>query len=337
MKIAFFSTKPFDRRFFDKANRDGDHELHFLESRLSPETVELARGYPCVCVFVNDQVDAEVIRHLEAGGTRFIALRCAGFNNVDLRALAESKLRLVHVPAYSPHAVAEHAVALILGLDRHLPRAFNRVREGNFSLSGLEGFDLHGKTVGVIGTGRIGATFARIMKHGFGCRVVAHDPYPSDECREMGVEYVELGDLFAASDIISLHCPLTPQTHHLINGEAVAEMKPGVMLVNTSRGAVIDTPAVIEGLKSEKIGALAIDVYEQEGDLFFEDLSDQVIQDDVFERLLTFPNVLVTGHQGFFTEEALTAIAEETLENVSCLESGEPCKKEIIPERVLAG
>ncbi len=337
MKIALFSTKSFDRRFFERANREETHEVHFLESRLSAETVDLARGYPCVCVFVNDIVDAEVIRRLEEGGTRFIALRCAGFNNVDLRALRESGLRLVHVPAYSPHAVAEHAVALILGLNRHLPWAYNRVRDGNFSLSGLEGFDLHGKTVGVIGTGRIGATFAGIMRHGFGCRVVAHDPFPSERLRASGVEFVALERLFAESDIVSLHCPLTPETDHLIDASALERMKRGVMIVNTSRGRVIDTPAVIEGLKSGRVGSLAIDVYEQEGDLFFEDLSDRVIQDDVFERLLTFPNVLVTGHQGFFTEEALTAIAEETLDNVSCLESGETCEKEIIPERVMAG
>ncbi|MBN2702257.1 MAG: 2-hydroxyacid dehydrogenase [Methylothermaceae bacterium] len=337
MKIALFSTKPFDRRFFERANGKGRHEIHFLESRLSPETVALARSYPCVCVFVNDRVDAEVISRLESGGTRFIALRCAGFNNVDLHALARAKLKLVHVPAYSPHAVAEHAAALVLGLNRHLPRAYNRVREGNFSLSGLEGFNLFGKTVGVIGTGRIGATFARIMKHGFGCRVIAFDLYINEECREMGVEYLSLHELYAVSDVISVHCPLNPKTHHLINGEAVARMKCGVMLINTSRGAVIDTLAVIEGLKSGRVGSLGIDVYEQEGDLFFEDLSDQVIQDDVFERLITFPNVLVTGHQGFFTEEALTAIAEETLDNINCLEAGGKCANEIVPERVLAG
>ena len=318
-----FSTKSYDQRTFERANREHahDHEIAFLEPRLLPATAPLAAGYPAVCAFVNDILDAEVLRALEQRGTRLVALRSAGFNHVDLEAADALGLTVARVPAYSPHAVAEHAVALILGLNRKLYRAYNRVREGNFSLEGLMGFDLHGRTVGVIGTGRIGVLFAGIMR-GFGCEIVAYDPYPNPDA-EAVLTYVSLDELFARSDIVSLHCPLTPATRHLIDARALARMRDGVMLINTSRGQLVDTAAVIEGLKSGRIGYLGLDVYEEEEGLFFQDLSARVIQDDVFSRLLTFPNVLVTGHQGFFTHEAVVDIAETTLANVSAFASGE--------------
>lgn len=321
MKIAVFSEKPYDREFLAAANAARSHELTFLQPRLDLSTAPLAEGFPAVCVFVNDRLDGEVLEALARGGTRLIALRCAGFNNVDLAAAQRLEMTVVRVPAYSPHAVAEHAIALILGLDRKTHRAFNRVREGNFALDGLLGFDLYGKTVGVVGTGKIGACVVRILA-GFGCRVLAHDPYPQPELTQLGVSYTSLPELFAQSDIITLHCPLTPESHHLIGPEAITQMKDGVMLINTSRGGLVDTPAVIEGLKAGRIAYLGIDVYEEEADLFFEDLSQTLIQDDVFSRLLTFPNVLITGHQAFFTREALGNIAETTLANVTAFETG---------------
>lgn len=321
MRIAFFSTKPYDRVSFDEANAEHGHELHYFEPRLTPDTVQLGRGFDGICVFVNDHLDGRVVHTLADGGARILLLRSAGFNHVDLEAAAERGLTVARVPAYSPHAVAEHAMGLVLTLNRRFHRAYARVREGNFALDGLLGFDMRGKTVGVIGTGRIGAIFVRIVA-GFGCRVLAHDPYPSGEVRELGARYVELSELFAEADIIALHLPLTPETHHLIDEDAVSRMKEGVMLINTSRGGLVDTRAVIEGLKSGRIGSLGLDVYEEEADLFFEDLSGTVIQDDVFARLLTFPNVLVTGHQGFFTREALAAIAGTTLGNASAYERG---------------
>ncbi|MDQ4077660.1 MAG: 2-hydroxyacid dehydrogenase [Chloroflexota bacterium] len=322
MKVAVFSTKSYDREFLKAANAEHGHELTFFEPRLSRETAALAEGFPAICAFVNDELNAEVLHRLAAGGTRLVALRSAGFNNVDLVAAAELGLTVTRVPAYSPYAVAEHAVGLILDLNRRIHRAYNRVREGNFSLEGLLGFDLHGKTVGIIGTGKIGQIFARIMR-GFGCQLLAYDPYPNTECEVLGVEYVPLEKLFAHSDIIALHAPLTPETYHIIDEEALKQMKPGVMLINTSRGALVDTRAVIEALKSGKVGSLGLDVYEEEEELFFENLSEQVIQDDTFSRLLTFPNVIVTGHQAFFTEEALANIAETTLDNVTAFETGE--------------
>jgi D-lactate dehydrogenase len=322
MRIALFSTKPYDRVSFEEANREHGHELHFFEPRLTDETVRLADGFDAVCAFVNDQVDAGVVEALAEGGTELILLRSAGFNHVDLRAAADGGLTVARVPAYSPYAVAEHAMGLVLTLNRKFHRAHARVREGNFALDGLLGFDLHGKTMGVVGTGKIGTVFARIAA-GFGCRVLAHDPYPNEEVEGLGARYVEVDEMFAEADIIALHLPLTPETHHLIDGDAVARMKEGVMLINTSRGGLVDTRAVIEGLKSGRIGSLGLDVYEEEADLFFEDLSGEVIQDDVFARLLTFPNVLVTGHQGFFTREALAAIAGTTLGNATAFERGE--------------
>lgn len=325
MRIAVFSTKPYDRQYLEAANAVFNHDISFFESRLLPETMSLAQGFEGVCVFVNDVVDAEVIDSLAASGVRVIALRCAGFNNVDLVAAKARGLVVVRVPAYSPYAVAEHALALMLALNRHVHKAYQRVREGNFSLQGLLGFDMHGKTVCIVGTGRIGSVLAGILK-GMGLTLLGCDPQENPDCIALGMEYGKLEDMLPRADIVSLHCPLTPQTHHLINEESIAKMKPGVMLVNTGRGAIVETTALIDALKTGQIGYLGLDVYEQEADLFFEDLSDQVIQDDVFERLLTFPNVLITGHQGFFTHEALTHIAETTLANLRCLESGEACE-----------
>ncbi len=333
MKVAVFGTKSWDRHFLAEANGGHGHEFRFLEAHLTAETAPLAEGMAAVCVFVNDTVDRTVLRMLQAGGTKVVALRCAGFNNVDLEAAAECGITVVRVPAYSPHAVAEHAVALILALNRRIHRAFNRVREGNFDIEGLLGFDLNGRTVGVVGTGRIGAVFAGIMK-GFGCSVKAYDPHPN---RDLGLDYTSLEDLLATSDIVSLHCPLTPDTHHLINAGSIRVMKPGAMLINTSRGALIDTPALIAGLKSGHIAHVGLDVYEEEADLFFENLSNRVIQDDVFTRLLTFPNVLITGHQAFFTEEALRNIAGTTVENLTEVEKGGKCGNEVGVERKVGG
>lgn len=321
MKVAVFSTKPYDREYLDRANAGQGHALTFFEAHLGRETAILAAGHDAVCAFVNDVIDGEVLHQLAVGGTRLIALRSAGFNHVDLVAARSLNITVARVPAYSPHAVAEHAVGLILTLDRKYHRAYNRVREGNFSLHGLRGFDLHGRTVGTIGTGKIGAVFARIML-GFGCRVLAFDPEPDQGCRDLGVEYVTLDELLQSSDIVSLHSPLNESTHHLINAERLALMKRGVMLINTSRGALVDTRAVIDALKSGQIGYLGIDVYEEEEHLFFEDLSTEIIRDDVFMRLLTFPNVIVTAHQAFFTEEALLNIAGTTLANVTAFERG---------------
>jgi D-lactate dehydrogenase len=321
MRVAVFSTKPYDEQYLREANVRHGHELAFLEPRLTAQTASLAAGAECVCAFVNDTLDREVLERLAEDGTRLVALRSAGFNHVDLRAAHDLGLTVVRVPAYSPYAVAEHAVGLILAMNRKIHRAHMRVREGNFALGGLLGFDLHGRTVGVVGTGTIGTVFARIMT-GFGCSLLAYDPFPNPACDTLGVRYVPLAELFAASDIVALHCPLTPATHHLIDGGALEQMRDGVMLVNTSRGALVDTSAVIDALKSGKLGYLGLDVYEEEEGLFFEDLSDRVITDDVFSRLLTFPNVLVTGHQAFFTEEALEHIAATTLGNITAVERG---------------
>lgn len=327
MQIAFFSTKPYDRRFFEAANQDAGktdagHELRFFEPRLTPETARLADGYEGVCVFVNDTLDADVLEQLASQGTKLIALRCAGYNNVDLDAAKRLGLTVARVPVYSPYAVAEHTAALILALNRKIHRAYNRVRESNFAIDGLLGFDLNGKTVGLIGTGRIGEIMAKIAT-GFGCKVIAYDLKPNPACEAIGVEYKPFEELVATSDILSLHCPLTPDTHHLISADTVEKMKPGVMLVNTSRGGLIDAQAVINGLKSGRIGSVALDVYEEEGDVFFEDLSDTVLQDDVLARLLTFPNVLITSHQAFFTQEAMRKIAETTLANATGFAAGE--------------
>ena len=328
MKVSIFSTKSYDRQFFTAANTQHHHELTFLEARLDRQTACLAINASAVCVFVNDEVDINTLEFLAKSGVNLIALRCAGYNNIDIQAAKALGLKTVRVPAYSPYAVAEHAVGLILTLNRKLHRAYNRVREGNFSLEGLLGFDLHGRTIGIIGTGKIGRVVAKIMT-GFGCKVLAYDLYPHPDCEKIGVEYIDLPQLFARSDIVTLHCPLTPETYHLVDEQAIAQMKPHVMLINTGRGALIDTKAIVIALKSGQIGSLGLDVYEQESELFFEDLSDQIIQDDTFSRLMTFPNVIVTGHQAFFTEDAMRSIAEVTLSNITQVERGQVCENEI--------
>lgn len=323
MKVAVFSAKPYDRQFLVQVNQEYAHELEFFEPALDAQTAGLASGYEAVCVFVNDRLDRQTLTILKQQGIRLIALRCAGYNNVDLEAAAEMEILVVRVPAYSPYAVAEHAIALILTLNRKIHRAYYRVREGNFALNGLLGFDLHGRTVGIVGTGKIGRIAGQIL-HGFGCRILAYDPYPNQDAAQF-CEYVTLEGLLSQSDIISLHCPLTEDTHHIIDPAAISLMKPGVMLINTSRGGLVDTAAVIKGLKSKQIGHLALDVYEQEENMFFNDLSGEIIQDDVFERLLTFPNVIITGHQAFFTADALNNIAQTTLSNITAIASNQSC------------
>jgi D-lactate dehydrogenase len=337
VRAVLFSARPYDVRSFrsENASRATPVDLAFQEAHLDRSTVDLARGYEAVVPFVNDVVDADVIASLAAGGTRLLALRSAGFNHVDLEAAESAGITVMRVPAYSPHAVAEFTVGLMLAVDRRIHRAYARVRDGNFNLEGLLGSDLRGRTVGIVGSGRIGVLVARIL-HGFGCELLVTDPYPSRELEALGARVVDLGTLLASSDIITLHCPLTPETHHLIDAEAVASTRPGVMIVNTSRGALVDTRAVIDGLKSGHIGTLALDVYEEEGDLFFEDLSDRVITDDVFSRLLTFPNVLITAHQAFFTTEALARIASTTLDNIAAFASGVPSGTEVVAEEVVS-
>ncbi|MEB3292598.1 MAG: 2-hydroxyacid dehydrogenase [Synechococcales bacterium] len=334
MRIAFFSTKSYDRQSFETVNGDYDHELTFFDVPLNAKTAVLAAGFPVICLFVNDVADAETLEVLAAQGVRLLALRSAGFNHVDLTRAGELGMHVVRVPAYSPYAVAEHAVALILALNRKIYRAYNRVRDDNFALEGLLGFDLHGCTVGVIGTGKIGLIFAQIMQ-GFGCQILGYDAYPNPQFEAASpsfkqAKYVTLPALLANSDIISLHCPLLPETHHLINRGTIAQMKPGTMLINTSRGGLIDTLAVIQGIKSGQIGYLGIDVYEQEEDLFFQDLSDTVIQDDTFQLLQSFPNVMITAHQAFFTRNALEAIAQTTLKNVREFEQDLPLTHEVV-------
>jgi D-lactate dehydrogenase len=323
MDIAFFNAKSYDREVFERANHVFKHNIHFIEPHLNQMTAHLVQGEKCVCAFINDTLDRPVLELLKHRGVELVALRSAGFNHVDLDAAKELDLPVVRVPAYSPYATAEYAVGLLLVLNRRLHRAFNRVREGDFSINGLMGFDIHGKTVGIIGTGKIGEAFARIMV-GFGARVIAYDVYTSPECKAMGVEYVSLDELYAQSDIISLHCPLVEATQHIIDADAIAKMKTGVTILNTSRGRLLDTRAVIAGLKDRKIGFFGLDVYEEEESMFFEDLSDDMIQDDVFARLLTFPNVLATSHQAFFTREAVSHIAETTLKNIRQYENKEP-------------
>jgi D-lactate dehydrogenase len=323
VKVVIFSARPHDRRFLDAANA-GRHNLSYFEAHLSQDSAPMAARAEVVCAFVNDCLDRPTLHALAQGGTRLIALRCTGFNNVDLAAAQELGLSIARVPAYSPSAIAEHTVALILSLNRHVHRAYARVRDGNFSLDGLLGFDMRGRTVGIVGTGKIGIALAHILK-GFGCTLLATDPVPNVELTSLGGRYVSLDDLLTASDIVSLHCPLTNKTRHLIDATAIALMKQGVMLINTSRGAVIDTRAVIDGLKIGKIAHLGLDVYEEEEHIFFDDHSEQLLQDDVFARLLTFPNVLITGHQAFFTSDALTSIAETTIANITAFaETGHP-------------
>ena len=323
MRIILFSSQPYDRDSFSTALLPAGCELAFQHAHLGLDTAALASGCEVVCAFINDDLSAPVLQQLAAGGTRLIALRSAGYNHVDLHAAQPLGLSVVRVPAYSPFAIAEHAVALILALNRRIHRAFNRTREGDFSLHGLIGFDLHGKTVGIIGTGQIGAAFARIMA-GFGCQLLAHDPHPDDDLQALGVRYLPLDEVLQQAQIISLHCPLTPGTRHLINQQSLAHMQPGSMLINTSRGALVDTPALIDALKEGQLGYLGLDVYEEEAALFFEDQSDLPLQDDILARLLTFPNVIITAHQAFLTREALCAIADTTLQNITAWAAGQP-------------
>ncbi|MBF2026114.1 MAG: 2-hydroxyacid dehydrogenase [Oscillatoriales cyanobacterium C42_A2020_001] len=336
MKVAVFNTKQYDRRFLSAANAEHGHELIFYEAHLEPNTASLASGCPAVCLFVNDHASAKTLETLAAGGTQLIALRCTGYNNVDLEAAASLGMQVVRVTDYSPYSVAEHAVGLVMMLNRRLYKAYNRVRDDNFSLNGLMGFDLHGKTVGVIGTGKIGQCFAQIMK-GFGCQLLGYDVQPNPACLELGMRYADLSNVLAIADVVSLHCPLLPSTYHLINATTIQQMKPGVMVINTSRGGLVDTRAVIEGIKSGQIGFLGIDVYEEEAELFFEDLSDTVIQDDVFQLLQSFSNVVITAHQAFFTQEAVGTIAETTLNSITEFEQGRSLTNAIaLPARIPA-
>lgn len=326
MKVAVFDTHGYDREALAAANAGHGHEFTFLETRLTAQTARLAEGCEVVCSFVNDRLDAACLRLLHAGGVRLIALRSAGFNHVDLAAAKALGLPVVRVPEYSPYAVAEHAVALMLSLNRKIHKAYNRVREANFTLDGLVGFDMHGKTFGLIGTGKIGAALARIMR-GFGCRLLAHDLAPNAAlAAETGLRFTTLEEVLTESDVLSLHVPLTPQTRHLVNAAALARMKPTAMLINTGRGALVDTRALIDALKAKRIGAAGLDVYEEEEGVFFHDLSEQGLQDDTLVRLLTFPNVLITSHQGFLTHEALTNIAETTLGSITAFARGEPLR-----------
>ncbi|MCA4792509.1 2-hydroxyacid dehydrogenase [Myroides odoratimimus] len=321
MKIAFFSTQPYDVTFFDKENKQFGFELEYFETGLDEQTVNvITENTDVVCVFVNDKVDAEVISNLAKKDVKYIALRCAGFNNVDLDAAHQHNIRVCRVPAYSPEAVAEHTLAMLFTINRKIHKAYNRVREQNFSLNGLLGTNIYKKTVGIIGTGNIGAVFCRMMK-ALGTEVLAYDIYKNEQLEAEGIRYVELEELFTKSDIISLHCPLTPDTMHLINEDTISKMKDGVMLINTSRGKLIDTHAIIQGLRAKKIGALGIDVYEQEEKVFFRDLSGTILEDERLQLLTSFPNVLVTAHQAFFTDEALTQIAFITLDNLKQLKT----------------
>lgn len=326
MRIIMYSSKPYDRASFIARGLPDGWQIHFQDSLLNIDTATLAEGCEVACAFINDDLSAPVLKRLADAGVRLIALRSAGYNHVDLHAARELGLTVTRVPAYSPQAIAEHAVALILALNRRIHRAFNRTREGDFSLHGLTGFDLHGKTVGVIGGGQIGLAFARIMV-GFGCHVLISDPAPIRGLDQLQANQVPLDELIARSDVISLHCPLTETSYHLIDADTLARMKRGAMLINTGRGALVDAPALIDALKSGQLGYLGLDVYEEEADLFFEDRSDQPLQDDVLARLLTFPNVIVTAHQAFLTHEALAAIAEVTLKNIAAWSAGSPANQ----------
>ncbi|CAM3891301.1 2-hydroxyacid dehydrogenase [Avibacterium endocarditidis] len=330
MRVAVYSTKSYDRKYLELVNVKYGFELEFFDFMLTESTAKMAEHCDVVCIFVNDDGSRKVLEKLAALGVKMVALRCAGFNNVDLKAAQELGIQVVRVPAYSPEAVAEHTVGLMLTLNRRIHRAYQRTREANFSLEGLTGFNMHGRTVGVIGTGKIGIAVIRILK-GFGMHILAYDPFKNPVAEELGAEYVELNELYARSQVITLHCPATPENYHLLNREAFAKMRDGVMIINTSRGTLIDTQAAIDALKQRKIGALGMDVYENERDLFFEDKSNEVIQDDVFRRLSSCHNVLLTGHQAFLTEEALTSISSVTLENIYSLKTGKPCPNLVLP------
>ncbi len=332
MKLAVFSSRKWVVDSFTELNKKFKYDITYFEARLYKQTIPLTKGFDAVCVFVNDTVDEEIIKGLKENGVKQIALRCAGFNNVDIDAAQKYEINVVRVPAYSPYAVAEHTLGLILSLNRKFHKAYTRVRDGNFALDGLLGFDLHGKTVGVIGTGKIGEIFINLVK-GFGCKVIAYDKFPNEELKKAGIKYVDLQDIYKQSDVISLHCPLTFETFHMINEYAIASMKPGVMIINTSRGPLIDTDAVIIGLKKGKVGYLGLDVYEEEEELFFEDHSETVIQDDKFVRLQTFPNVLITAHQAFFTKEAVLNIAETTFDNIKTFFAEGKSPNAVLPKK----
>ncbi|MDT3368129.1 2-hydroxyacid dehydrogenase [Macellibacteroides fermentans] len=328
-KIAFFGAKPYDISSFDQVNKDFNYDIKYYKGHLNKNNLVLTQGTDAVCIFVNDTADAEIIDGLAKNGVKLLALRCAGYNNVDLAA-AKGKMKIVRVPAYSPYAVAEHAVALMLSLNRKIHRAYWRTRDGNFSLHGLMGFDMHGKTAGIIGTGKIAKILIKILK-GFGMNIVAYDLYPDYAfAEEQGITYTTLDELYKQSDIISLHCPLTDKTKYLINDISICKMKDNVMIINTGRGLLIHTNALIEGLKNKKIAAAGLDVYEEEGDYFYEDKSDKIIDDDVLARLLSFNNVIVTSHQAFFTKEALHNIAETTLLNVKAFMENQPLANEVV-------
>ncbi len=324
MKFAFFDAKPYDKPSFEKYGSQNGIEFKYFETKLNPDTVDLAKGYDGVCVFVNDTVNAQVIDKLYEFGIRIVALRCAGYNNVDLKH-AEGKLRVLHVPAYSPYAVAEHAMALLLTSVRRIHKAYIRTKDFNFSLNSLTGFDLHGKTVGIVGTGKIGRIFMNICQ-GFGMNILAYDKFPD---QSLPCKYVSLEELFAQSDIISFHCPLTAETHNMLNADTIPLLKKGVVIVNTSRGALIDSEALLEGIKSRKIGAACLDVYDEEESIFFEDNSGHIMNDDTLARLLSMPNVIVTSHQAFLTEEALDNIASTTVQNILCATNCEDCDREL--------
>ena len=331
-RIAVFSAKKWVIDSFNETNQQYKFDITFYEALLDSKTAVLAKGFDAVCVFVNDTIDAEVLIQLKDLGVKLVSLRCAGYNNVDINKANQLDIGIARVPAYSPYAVAEHTVGMILTLSRKYHKAYQRVREANFALDGLIGFDLHQKTVGVIGTGKIGQVFTKIMA-GFGCSILAYDKYPNDELKDLGVKYVDLETLYSKSDMISLHCPLTPDTFHLINDKTIARMQKGVMIINTSRGALIDSQSVIKGLKNGHIGYLGIDVYEEEHDLFFEDLSDKIIQDDIFVRLQTFPNVIITAHQAFFTKEAVDNIAETTFNNIATYLANGSGENQVLPQK----
>ncbi|MGQ3902572.1 2-hydroxyacid dehydrogenase [Mixta calida] len=328
MKLAVYSTKQYDKKYLDHVNERFGFDIEYFDFLLTERTAINAVNCEAVCIFVNDDASRPVLEILHAQGVKIIALRCAGFNNVDLDAAKELGMKVVRVPAYSPEAVAEHAVGIMMTLNRRIHRAYQRTRDANFSLEGLIGFNMHGRTAGVIGTGKIGIATLRILK-GFGMRLLAFDPYPNPQALDLGAEYVDIKTLFKESDVITLHCPLTPENHHLLDAAAFSQMKDGVMIINTSRGGLVDSQAAIDALKQQKIGSLGMDVYENERDLFFEDKSNDVIQDDVFRRLSACHNVLFTGHQAFLTAEALTAISEATLSNLQQLQKGEACPNEV--------
>jgi D-lactate dehydrogenase len=328
MRIALFAAKKYERRLLDELNAAHNHDIVYHEPRLGPDTAHLATGFPAVCVFVNDQVDGGVLKQLAAGGTKLVTTRSTGYNQIDLAAAKAHGIKVTRVADYSPNSVAEFAVTLLLALNRKIPRAYNRTRDGNFELDGLLGFDLVGRTVAVIGTGKIGTIFGRIMA-GFGCKVLGFDMHPSPEFEKFG-RYAGGEEIQSEADVISLHVPLTPDTKHVVNARTLARVKRGALLVNTSRGGLVDTEAAIEALKSGQLGGMAIDVYEQEAEIFFQDLSSTVIKDDVIQRLVSFPNVIVTGHQAFFTREALGEILETTLANVSDFAAGRPLRNEVV-------